>query len=197
MTDSRPQAFTLLEVLVVITIIGVLTALLVVNFTGVRERQELALLADQAQALLQQTQAQVRSGKIVTDESGVSTYLCEGAYFEVGERPVYVSALYDAELQVCDVSTFETEPYGISSGSASVSSIEVEGASYDDGLYVFFSPPEAELLYYDGASLFDGEGAVLFSSDADALLVSFTLSLSSQTGLVNLSLSPQDAEDEE
>ncbi len=81
-TSTSPRrAFTLIELLIVITIIGVLTSILILNFQGVKEKQEISLLASKSLALMQQAKADVRSGKVEANEDGEMIYLCEGALF--------------------------------------------------------------------------------------------------------------------
>ncbi len=201
MKSFRSKAFTLLEVLVVITIIGVLTSLLVLNFQGVRAKQELALLADQSQAMLQQMQSEVRGGKVffeADEEASSAVYLCQGAFFEAGSRPLLATASYDADEALCDMSTLQTEPYGISTGAASVATLTVDGVDYaDQGIYVLFSPPEAALIFYDGLNSFEGEGEMTFQSSLGEISESLVLTLSSQVDLVYLSTLILETTDEE
>lgn len=166
-SDVRPRsvrrAFTLLELLIVITIIGILTSILVLNFQGVRERQELALLADKSLALLQQTKAEVGGGKVLIQEDGTSVYLCEGAFFEVGQSVQRVATTYGEEG--CDYSALTLETYGVDSGAAVLSGIDFESQSLDS-LLVFFTPPDGELVLsdFEGTSLYDEEVRVSFES---------------------------------
>ena len=71
-------AFTLLELLLVITIIGILSATLVLDFVGVKERQELSLIADQSVAMMQQARGEVNGGKVRRETAFVCSWrLCE------------------------------------------------------------------------------------------------------------------------
>ena len=69
---KKHPAFTLLELLLVITIIGVLVSILILDFVGVKQRQQLSLMADQSVAMLQQARADVQAGKVrsETDTNG-------------------------------------------------------------------------------------------------------------------------------
>jgi len=183
--------FTLIELLVVITIIGILCAAVVLNFNGVRERQQLALLADESVAMLQAAQQEVRSGRYVD-----SAYQCEGAHFVVGEVPLFVAAPYSDGA--CDFAVALEETYGLSSGTAVVGSIEVGGVpvSGADGIYAIFAPPDATLHFYEGSGSVEqsGDGLVTFNSGSEESVYPVVLKLASATGLVSLSLSTDDAE---
>ena len=185
---SPQPAFTLLELLIVITIIGVLTSILVLNFVGVRQRQELTLMVDQAVAMLQQTRAEVSSGKvrITTDADGneVATFLCEGAYFEVESAPLLVYGEYDSETDTC--TAFETELYGLSTGGARVDEITVDGASMTN-LYVLYLPPEGNVTFYSDGTSMAGDATIHFDHAAE-LDLDLSVTVSSQTNLVTLSL---------
>ncbi|QQR55397.1 prepilin-type N-terminal cleavage/methylation domain-containing protein [Candidatus Peregrinibacteria bacterium] len=190
MRQKRP-AFTLLEVLIVMLIIGILTSVLILNFQGVRERQELSLLADKSLALLQQAKAEVSRGKVMLDETGEAQYLCEGGLFEVGEVPRWVEAPSEA-AGTCDFTQLSTEDYALSSGNAFVGSIEVGETSLDE-ILVFFVPPSGELQFYDirGNTEYDGEMELRFETATfatEALSGRFVLRASEDTGFAQLLL---------
>ncbi len=169
---KEKPAFTLIELLIVITIIGVLTGFLVMDFTGAKQRQELSTLADQALALLQQTQAEVAAGKVGEDE-----LLCEGAYFEVDGGFQMVTD------EGCDSTDVMLENYGILTGEAKVSEIMVGSDSLDD-VYVMYIPPEGDVEFNSGANDGDAEITFVHPSLEDSEIV---LTINSTTNKVALS----------
>ncbi|MFA5792641.1 MAG: prepilin-type N-terminal cleavage/methylation domain-containing protein [Candidatus Gracilibacteria bacterium] len=187
----KKPAFTLLELLIVITIAGILTSVLVMNFSGVKERQELALLADQSVAMLQKAKADVRAGKI--NDVG---YLCEGALFEVGEAPVFITTNYDSAQSLCDIDSFVSEQYGISGGDSTVTSIEAGGLA-TSRLYVFFSPKDDFFKFYnDSESIIEGDAKILFSGSAsDSSIIELDLAYMNST--VSLLVNPQSPESQD
>lgn len=188
----KKPAFTLLELLIVITIIGVLTAVLVLNFVGVKQRQELSLMADQAVAMLQQARAEVSSGKIRTEEAsdGSETvyYLCEGAFFEIDSAPLFARADYDETTETCDPRSFETEHYGLSTGDAHVDEIAVDGFGLN-GVWIFYTPPDGDIVFYnESGTLQTGGDAFVHFNHAAAEDLDLSITVSSATQLVTLSL---------
>ena len=188
----KKSAFTLIELLIVITIIGVLTSILVLNFQGVKEKQEMALLAGKSLALMQQTKADVRSGKVEIDEAGETSYVCEGALFAVGEHPEFVKAPYLADSGVCDFAALSFENYGLDSGGAYVGSIElVVDGQEPDTLLALFVPPSGALELYseDGSSSYDGSAELRFASasyEVDETQTAAVLQLSEDSGFAQL-----------
>ncbi|MFA4815038.1 MAG: prepilin-type N-terminal cleavage/methylation domain-containing protein [Candidatus Gracilibacteria bacterium] len=179
----KKSAFTLLELLIVITIIGVLTSVLVLDFVGVKQRQELSLMADQSVAMLQQARGEVGAGKI---RGGI--FLCEGAFFEKGEAPLFAIADYDVASESC--SNFETEFYGLSTGGAFVSTITV-GDIETESVWALYSPPEGKVIFFSdetGATeVLSGDGIVHFGHGT-AVDLDLSIEISSITNLVTLSL---------
>lgn len=124
-----------------ITIIGLLSSIVVLDFRGARQRQQLALLSDQSLALLQQSQAEVRSGKVEDD-----VFVCKGSYLQVGQVPLLAQAPF-VEGD-CDFSVMQLEAYGFSNENAVVAELSV-GAVELEELYVLFTPPEGQVRFYD------------------------------------------------
>ena len=185
-------AFTLLELLLVITIIGVLVSVLVVDFVGVKQRQELSLMADQSVAMLQQARGDVQAGKVRTvwDEAGEveeKIYLCEGAFFETDSgAPTWVVTDYDRDSGSCDVENPRPEHYGISTGEAFVDAIDIGGTS-SFNLYVLYAPPSGELIFYEpNAGFLSGDASIHFSHTTEPDM-DISLEISALTGLISLS----------
>ncbi len=181
----KQPAFTLLEVLVVITIIGILSAALFLNTQGIRERQQISLLGDQSVAMLQQARAEVRAGAF---DSEAGQALCEGAFFEVGAVSQRLRAPYSIETGGCDWNEKTLEDYGVSVGNAVVDQIQVD--SVDTGsLYVLYSPPAAELFFYSGDDeSLEGEAEISFGLADGSTPLDLVLIASTRSGLAALLL---------
>lgn len=188
----KKPAFTLLELLIVITIIGVLTSILILDFVGVKQRQELSLMADQAVAMLQQARGEVGAGKVKreTETTGTETietvtFLCEGAFFEEGKAPLFAVADYDEENAVC--SNFTKEHYGLSTGGAFATNITVGDMEYDS-VWVFYSPPEGDVVFFsENEEVLSGSASIHFDHST-AVDLDLSIDISSVTNLVTLSL---------
>lgn len=192
----KRRAFTLLEVLVVITIIGVLTSLLVLNFQGVKERQELALLADKSLALLQQAKAEVRSGRVVTAADGAVSYLCEGAYFKPGGQVEFAAAPFVAKAAACDFDALELEDYALTTGAAAVDSVLIDGIE-EKAVLVLFVPPEAELQLFDNKGNELGtEAEVIFGNSDFSSTVEFAIGFSELTDFAQLLVTNLETDEE-
>jgi prepilin-type N-terminal cleavage/methylation domain-containing protein len=174
------DAFTLVELLLVITIIGVLTATVMVDFRDAKERREVSVLADQSLALLQQTHANIRSGKVEGED-----YLCEGGYFELGKVPEVASMPYiDGE---CDFSQVSREGFGLYPGSAELGLASVGGVQLDV-LWMLFEPPDGDISFYDWAgSDYIGDGKLEFTHPGDEAL-RIALSISHLTNQATLTV---------
>ncbi len=179
--------FTLLELLLVITIIGVLSATLVLDFAGVKQRQELALIADQSVAMMQQARGEVGGGKVrrETAEDGTveTIFLCEGAYFEKGKAPLFVRGDYVGGA--CE--NFETESYGMPSGGAFASAIAVAELPVSK-LWVLYSPPDGELVFYTENGEATTGDAVVHFEHKNELDMDLSVIISPVTNLATLSL---------
>lgn len=192
----KKPAFTLLELLIVITIIGVLTSILILDFVGVKQRQELSLMADQAVAMLQQARGEVSAGKVktVTETDGTETvtFLCEGAFFEDGGAPLFAVADYDEENAVC--SNFTKEHYGLSTGGAFATDLTVGDIEGYDALWVFYSPPEGDVVFFsESEEVLSGSASVHFDHST-AVDLDLSIDISSVTNLVTLSLGDDEEE---
>ncbi len=189
----KQSAFTLLEVLVVITIIGILSVALLLNTQGIRERQQIALLGDQSVAMLQQARAEVRAGIF---DSEAQNALCEGALFETGTVTQWVLAPYSLENAACDWAELDTEDYGVSVGTAVVTQIQVDTVD-KDLLYALYSPPYGDLVFYseNGESL-DGEADLYFGLSDGSTPLDLVLTASTRTGLASLLLNGSTTDEE-
>ena len=85
----KTKAFTLIEIIIVITIIGILTSVAVLSYRGAYERQQVSVFSKDLLATAQHAKAEVKAGK--KDADGL---LCEGIYFEVDAVPQKVSMKY-------------------------------------------------------------------------------------------------------
>jgi prepilin-type N-terminal cleavage/methylation domain-containing protein len=192
LSSLQPKpAFTLIELLVVITIIGVLTGVLILDFSGIKQRQELSFMADQSLAMLQQARAEVQAGKL-RREDGI--FLCEGVFFKQGQAPESAVADYNGEAGVCEGDSFELLPYGLSTGTAFIEEITV-GAAGQDELWAFYSPPEGEVfLFSSDGEFLEGDATLVFAAATEIPLQVF-LQISTQTDLASLSLGNEENEE--
>lgn len=175
---SSKEAFTLIEMLIVITIIGILTVMVALDFNSSRQRQSLALLAEQSLAILQQGHAEVNSG--LYEEEFL---LCKGAYFRVGEVPLLAKGIFDGEECI----ELETESYGFSPLDANVAKIEIGGLTVEE-TWALFIPPDGRVAFY--SSLGDnnvGNALIEFQhSSQEDLSISLAISyLTNQVSLIS------------
>lgn len=183
----KKAAFTLLEVIVVITVIMILVGVMIIDFNGARRQQELDMGVQQVLAMMDQSRAQVDSGKVLDDGE---TYLCRGAYFEVGSMPLLAETLYDPVLENCDLDTAVTQNYGLQQGSLTVNSIQLD--QEHKAIWALFVPPEADLIFFeDSGSSFVGDGTMDLGHLVDEEL-SRQLNFSSVNSRVTLSSNSDD-----
>lgn len=180
-----PPAFTLIELLIVITIMGILSTAILLNFSGARDRQQLSILADKSVAMMQVSQSDVRSGKY---DSATGKYFCEGAHFAEQAEPLFVTMPYDSENGICDFTTATEEDYGLATAPAVVDAITV-GETGEPELYALYVPPDGVLSFYDAlGTAYSGDGVISFTSSGGGEPYSIALKLSALTGLASLSL---------
>jgi len=175
----KHDGFTLIEVIVVITIITLLVGFLVVDFNGARRNQELNLTVQQTLALMEQSRANVDSGRVEEEDD----YLCLGGYFELDEVPQLVKMDFDPVLESCDFDTHEESVYGTVQGSAVVGSIDIDQSQ--DKIWAMFVPPEADLVFYSNQGSFVGDGSVSLYHTGNEEMLRF-LNFSSLTNQVSL-----------
>jgi prepilin-type N-terminal cleavage/methylation domain-containing protein len=176
------RAFTLIELLIVITIIGLFSVGVFVNFRGAGERQAVANITEQAVGLLQQTQAEVRSGRVSVDddfdfsdledleegETLLGDWICEGAFFELGGRLLSAEAIYDLEEEECGEAEFTD--YGIQA-NADITNLNV-GSVDVERLLVWFLPPSGEVSFFASENkgalrAYNGDAILEFGLDND------------------------------
>jgi prepilin-type N-terminal cleavage/methylation domain-containing protein len=157
----KKPAFTVVELLVVVTILAILVTFVTVDFRVARRQQSITLLTEQTLAMLQQAQREVASGKVDGE-----FWLCQGAFFAVDGLPEFAQAAYDGDLGECR--DFESSLSGLSSASqVRTESIEVGGSALDEA-WVFFIPPRGEFVFYDvNSQPYVGDAFVHFESTAD------------------------------
>lgn len=155
----KSPAFTLIELIMVIAIVGILATTLTANFRGGLSKKQVATMAEQTLGLLQQAKTEVQAGHA---EEG--TLLCQGAYLEVGELPLQSQALY--ENGACQEAV--DEDYGFSAGTVTVESVTVGGTPLNAG-WLFFVPPDATPQFVTQAGAFDGEVLLRLQQGEDFL----------------------------
>ncbi|MBI4127316.1 prepilin-type N-terminal cleavage/methylation domain-containing protein [Candidatus Peregrinibacteria bacterium] len=153
------KAFTLIEIIVVITIVSIITSIAVLSYSGAVEKQRANMFAKDLLASAQRARAEVAAGKKTDDKLS-----CAGLYFELGANPKKVSADYNAAKGRCD---FDTEIFTETDQSAtdiSVDKIEVGGAAISP-VTIFFVPPKGDYeVYTEGEELLAGAPVLHFSS---------------------------------
>ncbi len=159
----KQPAFTLLEVIIVITIIGIMTGLVFLDFNRARSMQEVDIVTQESLALLDQSRAMVDFGKF---KSGNENYLCLGAYFEKGELPRAAEMDYNPILENCDFESRTNKLYGLGQGSVFVEEIDAGGSQ--EAIWAMFVPPYAALVLYDeyGAN-FGGDASLILRHELD------------------------------
>lgn len=169
----RQKAFTLVEVIVVITMITLISGVFLVDFRGARHRQQVLIAAEQTVAMMQQSHAEVQAGA-----TSDGSWVCRGGYFELGQNPVMAEAPLSGSA--CDWDSLSTTTYGMQADA------QVNSAT---AAYVMFLPPDGDLILYDGAatSVQDAD-IVLGSEQVDS---EFTIHVSSLTGQTAI-LKPSD-----
>ena len=132
----KSKAFTLIEIIIVITIIGIITAIAILSYRGAYERQQVSVFSKDLLATAQHAKSAVKSGK--KDDAGL---LCEGIYFVTGEIPQKISMNY-----VEGACAFPGE---LSNLDQSSTNILVNSINLADSITLLFVPPSGSGLVYD------------------------------------------------
>lgn len=155
---KRP-AVTLIELILVISIIGILVSVVALDFGQSRRRQELNLMVEQSIALLQQQLALANAGYLESD-----LLACTGAFFELGKQPRQAYLEFQSEEADC-VNPVDSN-YGFSSERVAVTSIEVGDVPVTQA-WILFLPPEGNVEIYNGdmSSVLVGDAKVSFGRE--------------------------------
>ncbi len=159
----KTKAFTLIEIIIVITIIGIITAVAVLSYRGAYERQQVSVFSKDLLATAQHAKAEVKAGK--KDADGL---LCEGIYFEVDAVPQKVSMSYvedpdSAGVWKCDLANPNNSDLDQSSKNILVDAITVADTTAGP-ITLLFVPPSGEMKVYDPNDL-TGDLLVIFHRD--------------------------------
>lgn len=154
----RLKAFTLVEIIIVITIIGVLTAIGVVSYAGLVENQRLSMFGKDILASAQRARAEVSSGKMENDK-----LLCMGLYFEEGGAPKKILTDFDAENNRCDFKTEIFTDMDQKAPNLTIDKIEV-GEVPAGPIKILFVPPDGHYeVYAEDEEMLSGSPVVGFS----------------------------------
>lgn len=159
---SRP-AYTLLELLVVITLFGLLLGWTMVDYRKAGIQQEERLQGEALQALVAQTHAEVRAGHVRGED-----FLCQGLYFKVGSPVMQATGIYISTEDSCEQR--ESAFYG-NGRALPLKDLSVGGTAVQEA-WAFFMPPDGEFRVFGAAGGFL-PGEVLFhleSSQEDSLM---------------------------
>ena len=150
----KTKAFTLIEIIIVITIIGIITAVAVLSYRGAYERQQVSVFSKDLLATAQHAKAEVKAGK--KDADGL---LCEGIYFEVDAVPQKVSMKYvDPENDGVWGCEFPGTTENLDQSSKNILPVDLSNA-----VTLLFVPPSGSALIYDESnSLLSGTLLVEF-----------------------------------
>ena len=146
---TNKKAFTLVEMLIVITILSILAFAAVSSYSIARQRAQMDLAADGLVSTLKQQRELAKSGKAVNGKT-----LCYGLLFQTGEEPYvqYLQAPYvavgDFGADYCDMDYVEEKPYLLLEGFE-ISEVLRDG-SEQEILPIIFKPPAANVSFLMG-----------------------------------------------
>lgn len=148
------KAFTLIEMLMVISIIGILATLALVNFGTVRQNAQLDIAADSLVSSFKERLSLARSGRITPGSAGENATVAtcyglfistEKPYVETLEAP-YV-AVGEQQADYCDVGKAEKRAADYIDG-LEVRAIEQFGLE-QEAVVLFFKPPFGAVVLGD------------------------------------------------
>ncbi len=146
---SKRPAFTLIEMLIVVTIIAVLASLAVSSYGLANQKAKLDVLADTLVSVLKQRQNLVKNGKTTVINGGS---WCYGLLFDTtqaGNKAVqviqapYVS-VSRVDADVCDMTKMEKSDFE-QMNNYIISSIKKDDVAFDN-LTILFKPPFANTV---------------------------------------------------
>lgn len=170
------SAFTLVELLVVISISAILMVWLSLDFRAGIQSQQMATAGDQLLALLQQSKTEVSAGRYEEEQ-----YVCLGLRLELGEWMLPLQTVYNVDEQACDLAAAEERLFVYDSGRVQVSELEVGSAPLSP-VYLFFQPPQGGLIFLsESGEELSGDLRLNFAHDRNDEL-SLNLRVDGQTG---------------
>ncbi len=151
-------AFTLIEMLVVIAIIGMLAVVAVMSFSSATRTAKLDIASDMLVSLFKQQQSLTKSGRGVGQDEQPRCYgliidskAAPGNQVKSLNVPYY--AIKGNEADLCDIADSASLANAINYDAMSdvkIANMTV-GTTSKDKLMVFFKPPFAKTLFYDNS----------------------------------------------
>lgn len=146
------KGFTLIEMLIVITIIGVIAFLGISTYGDAQRQAKLEFAADTVVSLIRQQQSLVKSGRIVvnnqeSDATDASNKKCYGLLITSQTVSLVESsyfAIKDNIADVCDVTTLKERPVN-DLKDFTISTLERSGEPQEE-LLILFKPPAGKTL---------------------------------------------------
>lgn len=153
------RGFTLIEMLIVISIIAILAFLGIDSFTDAQRRARLNVGAESLASMIKAQIENVRDGIAVDDGNGGKTLNCYG--FEVagtGDATVLntLKAPYVGKTDACDLSHSSKTVFDGFNG-LKVVEMDLAGTKSNDPLAVYFKPPFATAFQVEQADLSDSK----------------------------------------
>jgi prepilin-type N-terminal cleavage/methylation domain-containing protein len=173
------RGFTLVEMLVVITIIGMLAFLGVSSYGAAQKQARLELAADNVVSLLKEQQGLAKSGRVGLSGSAK----CYGVRLLINNAPKVVEADYFAvqgnKADFCNIDN-ETERPLIQELDVVVSNLK-QGFIDKDDLTIMFKPPSAKVVVYSG------KNEISIGSENEAQ-IDFSISILNREGEKKISI---------
>ncbi len=161
------KAFTLAELLIVITIIGILTTVFIGNYQGAIQHSRVNASANEIKSILKSQQSKASNGILQSNSNQEKTIVCTGVYFDKTATVSIQTFLspFDSESQTCinDQSQWTYKVEVVVYEDVKISKLindEIED------LTIYFAPPRAQMSIWhsQNSTKYDKEFQIILNN---------------------------------